>query len=106
MKHTFSWFLVGLAFVAMTSCGGGGGSKAVSYIDSTIKLPEGFTATTLAEGYGGSRHIAVAPNGAVFVKLAGLHDGKGIFRFMDTNGDGHADTSFGFGDYTGTGMAI
>src|ERR1700722_4801495 len=108
MKHTFSWFLVGLALTAAMSwlsCGGGG-SKAISYIDSTIKLPDGFTATTLAEGYGGSRHIAVAPNGAVFVKLAGLHDGKGIFRFMDTNDDGHADTSLGFGDYTGTGIAI
>ena len=25
---------------------------------------------------------------------------------MDTNGDGKADTAFGFGDYTGTGIAI
>jgi glucose/arabinose dehydrogenase len=126
-----AYLLMGFGLAAVMSCGGGGESKpgdstAMAAADSasmgpafdikptdvtlmmsdSLKLPAGFNATTFVEGYGGSRHIAVAPNGAVFVKLAGLHNGKGIYRFMDTNGDGKAEKSFGFGDYTGTGMAI
>jgi glucose/arabinose dehydrogenase len=106
ISKTLTYFLMGLGLAAAMSCGGGGGSNPVSYVDSTIKLPDAFTASKLAEGYSGARHIAVAPNGAVFVKLASLHNGKGIYRLMDTNGDGRADTAFGFGDYTGTGIAI
>jgi len=125
------YFLMGLSLTAMMSCGGGGGSKpgdstAMAAADSgslgpafdikptevtlmmsdSLKLPAGFHATTFVEGYGGSREVAVAPNGAVFVKLASLHNGKGIYRLMDTNGDGKAEKSFGFGNYTGTGMFV
>src|ERR1700733_4247943 len=121
--------LMGLSLTGLMACGAGGGngnktdstSTAVATADSTwsltptdsattisdsLKLPAGFTATTLVENLGRTRHIAVAPNGAVFVKLSKLQDGKGIYRLMDTNGDGKADKSFGFGNYTGTGMAI
>lgn len=122
---------MGLGLATVMSCGGGGESKpgdstSTAAVDSSnlgpafdvkptdvtlvmsdsLKLPSGFNATTFVEGYGGSRHIAVAPNGAVFVKLASLHNGKGIYRLMDINGDGKAEKSFGFGNYTGTGMAI
>jgi glucose/arabinose dehydrogenase len=128
MKYSIIILLSAAFFV---SCGGNGGtnpadSTANAAADSgstgpmfdtkpsdvqfvmsdSLKLPSGFSATTLAEGLGGSRHIAVAPNGAVFVKLAGLKDGKGIYRLMDTNGDGKADKKSGFGNYTGTGIAI
>ncbi len=105
-SRALTYFLMGLGLAAAAACRGGGGSNPVSYIDSSIKLPDSFAATKLVEGYSGARHIAVAPNGAVFVKLASLHNGKGIYRLMDTNGDGRADTAFGFGDYTGTGIAI
>src|SRR5579863_10297196 len=131
ISRTLTFLLMGLGLAAAMSCGGGGGSNpsdstAVAAADSSsmgpafdvkptdaplsmsdsLKLPAGFNATTLVEGYSGSRHIAVAPNGAVFVKLATLHNGKGIYRLMDTNGDGEADKTFGFGNYTGTGIAI
>jgi glucose/arabinose dehydrogenase len=131
MKYAISFFLIGLGLTAMVSCGNGGEAKpadstATAAADSagvgpafdvtptdvqlamsdSLKLPAGFTASTLVEGLGGSRHIAVAPNGAVFVKLAALHDGKGIYRLMDTNGDGKADKKTGFGNYTGTGIGI
>jgi glucose/arabinose dehydrogenase len=131
MKYTISSFLIGLGLTAMVSCGNGGEAKPVDStataaadsasrgpafditptdvqlaMSDSLKLPAGFTASTLVEGLGGSRHIAVAPNGAVFVKLATLHEGKGIYRLMDTNGDGKADKKTGFGDYTGTGIAI
>src|SRR5277367_6024375 len=74
--------------------------------DAQLKLPAGFTAVTVVENFGGTRHVAVAPNGVIFVKLAKLKDGKGIYRLQDTNGDGKADKIMGFGNYAGTGMAI
>jgi glucose/arabinose dehydrogenase len=80
--------------------------NTATVMSDSLLLPTGFTATTLVAGLGRVRHIAVAPNGAVFVKLSRLQDGKGIYRLMDTNGDGKADKITGFGDYLGTGMAI
>jgi len=74
--------------------------------DVILKLPEGFTATVFAEGLGHARHIAVNANGDVYVKLANLKDGKGIYRLRDTNGDGKADDINGFGNIAGTGIAI
>lgn len=71
-----------------------------------LKLPAGFTATRFAEGLGEARHIAVTPEGDVYVKLSDLKDGKGIYYLHDSNGNGKADTKFGFGDYRGTGMGI
>ena len=40
---------------------------------------------------GRARHIVVAANGDMFVKLDKLKDGKGIYRLHDSNGDGKAD---------------
>ncbi|MEO7120783.1 MAG: sorbosone dehydrogenase, partial [Ginsengibacter sp.] len=71
-----------------------------------LKLPEGFTATKFAEDLGEARHIAVTPEGDVYVKLSRLKNGKGIYYLHDSNGNGKADTKSGFGDYTGTGMGI
>ena len=71
-----------------------------------LKLPEGFKATTVVDNFGRTRHLAVAPNGVIFVKLERLKDGKGIYRIEDTNGDGKPDKVTGFGDYVGTGIAI
>jgi glucose/arabinose dehydrogenase len=73
---------------------------------SQLKLPAGFGATVVAEDLGRARHLAVAPNGTIFVKLNRVKDGKGILRLEDTNGDGKADKITGFGNYGGTGMAI
>src|SRR5580700_4679828 len=56
--------------------------------DVILKLPEGFKATVFADGLGHARHIAVNTNGDVYVKLANLKNGKGIYRLRDTNGDG------------------
>jgi glucose/arabinose dehydrogenase len=35
--------------------------------DSGLKLPPGFCATVFADGIGHARHLAVAPNGVVYV---------------------------------------
>src|SRR5260221_4176121 len=86
--------------------GDGGKAAKVSAAVSPLKLPSGFSAVTVVDSFGKVRHIAVAPNGAIFVKLAKLKNGKGIYRLQDTNGDGKAEKITGFGDFPGTGMAI
>jgi len=71
-----------------------------------ITLPASFTSVKVAAGLGRARHIVVAANGDIFVKLDKLKDGKGIYRLHDSNGDGIADETTGFGNYTGTGITI
>ena len=104
--------MAGLVLTGLVSFAGGGGGGAKGQAAKTtdaasqLKLPSGFSAVAVAEHFGRTRHIAVAPNGVIFVKLSRLKDGKGIWRLVDTNGDGKADDSTGFGSYTGTGIAI
>ena len=71
-----------------------------------IKVPKGFKITTIAEGLGKARHITVAPSGDVYVKLDRLKEGNGILKLSDANGDGKIDATTGFGNFTGTGIAI
>lgn len=78
-----------------------------------VTLPAGFCATIFADSVGGARHLAVAPNGDVFVKLLfarrGVESGAGrggVLALRDVNGDGTADTSAYFGDLGGTGIGL
>jgi glucose/arabinose dehydrogenase len=80
--------------------------EATGSADSTISLPDGFTASVFADSLGTARHIVVNSNGDVFIKLDKLNDGHGVLRLRDTNHDGIADDISGFGNYTGTGIAI
>ena len=73
---------------------------------SDIKLPAGFSASIVAEDLGSARHIAISKTGDIYVKLAKLKDGKGIYRLRDTNSDGVIDERTGFGDYPGTGIVL
>ena len=74
--------------------------------DTTITLPEGFTATVFAHSLSEPRHIAFNSNGDLYVKLQSLKNGPGIVRLRDTNNDGVADSITRFGNYAGTGIAI
>lgn len=71
-----------------------------------LKLPSGFGALLFASDLGGARHIVVNKNGDVYVKLSRARQGKSILRLRDTNNDGKADETMGFGRYGGTGIAI
>src|SRR5580704_9926923 len=71
-----------------------------------LKLPDGFSASIFAEGLGTARHLTVNNNGDVYVKLASRKNGKTIIRLRDTKQSGKADEITGFGDFTGTGIAI
>lgn len=74
--------------------------------DAVITLPAGFNSTKIIGDLGRARHIVIAPNGDLYVKLDKLKDGKGIYRLHDANGDGKPEQVTGFGNYTGTGITI
>jgi glucose/arabinose dehydrogenase len=71
-----------------------------------IELPSGFGGISVIPQSGGARHVAVNANGDVFVKLSALKNGNGILFLKDANKDGKVDSETGFGDFTGTGIAI
>ena len=72
-----------------------------------ITLPEGFCAVVVADSLGPARHIAIAPNGDLFVAIRNTRDTKGgIVALRDTNRDGHMDVREQFGDNGGSGIAL
>jgi glucose/arabinose dehydrogenase len=74
--------------------------------EPVITLPGGFRSDVVAKNLGRARHLTVNSNGDIYIKLERLHDGKGIIRLRDKNGDGRIDDTTGFAGYTGTGIAI
>jgi len=74
-----------------------------------ITLSAGFCATVfadVAQADGRPRHIAVAPNGDVYVALEGRNGGGGVLALRDADHDGKADQQQRFGPRGGTGIAI
>ena len=72
-----------------------------------LTLPAGFCATVVADEVGFARHMAVAPNGDIFVTLRNMPNVPGaIVGLRDTNGDGRADVRERFGDSGGTGLVL
>jgi glucose/arabinose dehydrogenase len=85
-----------------------------------ITLSPGFCATVFADKLGHARHMAVAPNGVVYVNTwsgryyhnAPPPPGGFLVALQDTKGDGRADKIVRFGpdaaegDHGGTGIAI
>ncbi len=69
-----------------------------------LTLPEGFCASLVADGIGQARHIAVAPNGDVYVKTR--TEQGGIAALRDTTGDYKADLVEYFSDRTPMGDGI
>ncbi len=75
--------------------------------ESGLRLPDGFQAQIFADDLGRARHLAVAPNGDVYVNLrqAG-DDGHGVVALRDGDGDGRAEVVERFGDQEGTGITV
>lgn len=81
-----------------------------------ITLPEGFCAGVFADdlvrGRAALRHIAVEPDGDVYVGVQGragaetLAESGGVLALRDTTGDGKADETAWFGPQGGTGLEI
>lgn len=73
--------------------------------ETKITVAKGFSISPVLEKLGRNRHIAVAPNGDLFVKLDRLLDGKGIVQLkLDASGQYHEIDRFG--GFTGTGIAV
>lgn len=71
-----------------------------------MKVAEGFEATVVHEGVGRARHLVVADDGRIYVRLRDATEGKGVAALQDQDGDGVAETVEYFDDTTGTGIAI
>ena len=67
-----------------------------------ITLPKGFCATIFADSLAQPRHIAIAPNGDVFVAL----NGGGVMALRDRDGDGVADERNKIGDAHASEVAL
>jgi glucose/arabinose dehydrogenase len=100
--------LIFCIIVTTLSCNNGNEKQQTpkAAIDTTLKLPDGFTASVFADSLGSARHIAFDDDGDIYVRLGGLKNGHGIVRLRDTNKDGVADSISGFGSYGGTGIVI
>ncbi|TWR31094.1 sorbosone dehydrogenase [Mucilaginibacter pallidiroseus] len=115
VKFTLSAFAIAGTMLLGACTGNKPGGTADSTVSDTTKssattpsggilVPEGFTASLIAEDLGGARHIAVTPTGEIFVKLSRPKDGKGILELTEANGKASVKT--GFGDFGGTGITI
>lgn len=56
-----------------------------------LVLPSGFSAVVVASNVGQARHLAVTPQGDLYVKLDGNVKGKGVLYMHDANKDGKAE---------------
>lgn len=83
-----------------------GGFRDTPQNETDLKLPSGFKARIFADDIGRARHLAVTPQGNVFVRLSRLVDGHGIVMLQDLDKDGRADKQTGFGGFQGTGVAL
>ena len=102
--------VVGMAALLLTAGPSARPSAALPACDPDnggITLPAGFCAVVVADQVGAPRHLAVAPNGDLFVALAGRRSGGGgILALRDTSGDGKADVQGSIGSDGGTGIAL
>jgi glucose/arabinose dehydrogenase len=77
-----------------------------------LKLPAGFCALVVADGLGVARHMAVSPNGDLYVALMTSggrgqpQTGGGAVALRDANGDGRFEVKEPFGSGSTTGIAL
>ena len=72
-----------------------------------LTLPAGFCALAVVKNVGRARHMAVRPNGDLYVAIdnsPGTTDG-GILALRDADGDGRPEMQERFGDIGGNGIA-
>ncbi|MEO6547123.1 MAG: PQQ-dependent sugar dehydrogenase [Ferruginibacter sp.] len=69
-----------------------------------LSLPLGFKASILAEKLGHARHLAITPQGDIYVRLSRPVNGNGTLVLHEQ--DGAAKMTNGFGNFGGTGIII
>jgi len=67
-----------------------------------LTLPSGFCALVVADGLGAARHIAVAPNGDIYISLRS----GGVVALRDADGDGRFEIKEKFGSDSTTGIVL
>ncbi len=72
----------------------------------SIKVPEGFSATIVADNVGKARHIVISPKGIVYVKSMRKINGKGIFVLKNVGANAKLTIIDTFCNYGGTGIVI
>jgi glucose/arabinose dehydrogenase len=100
------------AVVALMFTAHGQSKIACDADNGGITLPQGFCALVVATDVGTARHMAVAPNGDLYVATqtrgarGGPQTGGGVIALRDTNGDGKFDVreTIGSGSTTGVGL--
>jgi glucose/arabinose dehydrogenase len=112
-KHLALEFIATGFIAALASAPNASAQKPACDADNGgITLPAGFCAEVVADGLGEARHIAVAPNGDVYVALltrpapGGAVAGGGIVALRSTTGDGKFDMKESFGTGSSTGVAL
>jgi glucose/arabinose dehydrogenase len=107
MRRRLMYFLV-LVLVASATSAQAQRQPNCDADNAGLKLAAGFCAVVFADNVPGARHIAVAPNGDVFVatrNTRGQRDG-GVVALRDTTRDGKADVRVKFGSNGGSGIAL
>src|SRR5947207_15885595 len=95
------------AILTLTTVRGAAAPPACDPDNGGLKLPQGFCALVVANDLGAARHIAVAPNGDLYVSLmTGRGQTPGVVALRDSNGDGEMDVTERFGDKSSTGIAL
>lgn len=117
-RSAWVWLVAGLAVAA---CAGDADTDAAASGESAapatdpvacdpdnggLALPEGLCAKVVADGLGSARHLAVAPNGDIYVRMRTDSLGGGIVALRDADGDGRAEMVERFEASAGTGIAV
>lgn len=73
---------------------------------SGLTLPAGFQARIIADNLGKARHLAVGPQGNIYVKIDRPKEGNAIVVLHENARTGKAEKITSFGNYKGTGIYI
>jgi len=96
----------GVAVVVGLGLVGQAAAPACASDNGGITLPPGFCAAVVADNIGSARHMAVAPNGDLYVALRDGRTPGAIVALRDTTGDGIFDRQEKFATTGGTGIAL
>lgn len=94
------------AAVGVLACNLNAATPVCDADNGGITLPSGFCALVAIDNIGPARHLAVAPNGDVYVALQGAGEKGGVVALRDTNGDGKFEVKEHFGSESVTGIAL
>jgi glucose/arabinose dehydrogenase len=97
----------GIALVSIATLRGA--APACDPDNGGITLPAGFCALVVADDLGPARHMAVAPNGDLYVATQGGRGGQGappLAALRDADGDGKFEVVERFGESGATGIAL